>query len=290
MATLKPTTVPAKRLAETISGASTTFKLNNIRSWAATETDLTSADFGDRLWAVFRNSTGTLMEIMEIDPTTITSASSPITIIARGLKFDGEDGTEVAANKLTWVKGDTVVELGTHVPQLLSKYADKVGDMTIEGLWTFNQTPLGLNAGGSNDASTTAMGIGRASTSPNRTIGTVTITIASPAVFTRTSHGLTVNDRVQFTTSGTLPTGLSLATTYYVISTGLTADDFRVSTSQGGTAVNTTVAGSGTHTIVKVTPVFVTDTDTRLPTANPDTLYSPLSALKILRFAMPSQL
>lgn len=144
MATLKPTTVPAKRLAETISGSATTFKVNNIKSWqytAGAYTDLTSADFGTRLWAVFRNSAGTLMEIMEIDPATITAASSPITILYRGLKFDGTDLTEVSANKLTWVKGDTVIELGTHVPQLLAQYVDKVQDQTIGGIKTFSSLP-----------------------------------------------------------------------------------------------------------------------------------------------------
>lgn len=144
MATIKPTSVPAKRLSETISGSASSFKVNNIKSWQYTSgayTDLTSADFGTRLWAVFRNSAGTLMEIMEIDPATITAASSPITILYRGLKFDGTDQTEVSANKLTWVKGDTIVEIGTHVPQLLAQYVDKVQDQTIAGVKTFSSFP-----------------------------------------------------------------------------------------------------------------------------------------------------
>lgn len=133
------TTVPAKRLSESITGASTSFKVNNIRGWNAS--DLTSADFGTRLWAVFRNSAGTLMEIMEIDPSTITSASSPITIITRGLKFNGDQSTSVAANKLTWVKGDTVVELGTHVPQLFEETVRKSGAQTIDDVKTFSSFP-----------------------------------------------------------------------------------------------------------------------------------------------------
>lgn len=144
MATIKPTTVPAKRLSETISGASASFKVNNLLSWQGMNdgsTLLTSADFGTRLWVVFRNSAGTLMEIMEVDPTTITAASSAITILYRGLKFDGTDLTEVAANKLTWVKGDTIVEFGTHVPQLLAQYLDKVNDQTAAGLKIFSSVP-----------------------------------------------------------------------------------------------------------------------------------------------------
>src|SRR3990167_4015627 len=77
---------------------------------------------------------------------------------------------------------------------------------------------------------------------------TFTVTIASPAVFTNTAHGLVANDTVVFATTGALPTGLTAGTTYYVISAGLTADEFRVSTSEGGSAVNTSGSQSGTHT------------------------------------------
>jgi hypothetical protein len=52
------------------------------------------------------------------------------------------------------------------------------------------------------------------------------------------AHGLSADFRVVFW--GTLPTGLSVGTVYWVISTGLTTDSFRVSTSQGGGAVDIT--------------------------------------------------
>jgi len=82
------------------------------------------------------------------------------------------------------------------------------------------------------------------------TIGTFTVTIASPAVFSLTAHGLATGDAVYFTTTGALPTGLSANTIYYVISAGLTADAFEVSTTRGGAAVNTSGSQSGTHTAV----------------------------------------
>jgi len=60
---------------------------------------------------------------------------------------------------------------------------------------------------------------------------------------------------VQFTTTGTLPAGLSLNTTYFLIYVSDTT--FKVSTSwinsNGGTAINITDAGTGTHTITAVT-------------------------------------
>lgn len=77
---------------------------------------------------------------------------------------------------------------------------------------------------------------------------TVTISNASPAIITWASHGLVPGQVIQFTTTGALPTGLSLATNYYVIAAGLTSGAFEVSATNGGAAVNTSSAGSGTHT------------------------------------------
>ncbi|AVT83660.1 tail fiber protein [Rhodopseudomonas palustris] len=81
--------------------------------------------------------------------------------------------------------------------------------------------------------------------------GTVTITIATPAVITANSHGLQVGDQIYFTTTGALPTGLSANTLYYIISAGFGANSFQVSTARGGAAVNTSGTQSGTHTMVK---------------------------------------
>lgn len=80
-------------------------------------------------------------------------------------------------------------------------------------------------------------------------LGTVTVTIATPAVFSLTAHGLVVGDKVYFTTTGALPTGLTANTIYYVIAAGLTANAFEVSTTSGGSAVNTTGTQSGVHTL-----------------------------------------
>jgi hypothetical protein len=65
---------------------------------------------------------------------------------------------------------------------------------------------------------------------------------------TSPGHGLTANDRVVFVplrAAGSLPTGIVEGTLYHVISTGLTADVFRVSTTQGGSALDITAIGMG---------------------------------------------
>lgn len=75
-----------------------------------------------------------------------------------------------------------------------------------------------------------------------------TVTIASPAVFTKVAHGLMAGDKLHFTTTGGLPAGLAINTTYYVLSSGLTADAFKVALSPEGTVVNTSGSQNGVHT------------------------------------------
>lgn len=74
-----------------------------------------------------------------------------------------------------------------------------------------------------------------------------TVTIGSPAVFTLVGHSFALNDAIAFTTTGALPTGLSLNTTYYVIP--INVSTFNVSTTKNGAAVNTSGSQSGTHSL-----------------------------------------
>jgi hypothetical protein len=71
-------------------------------------------------------------------------------------------------------------------------------------------------------------------------------------VITITTHGFATGDRVQLTTTGVLPTNLSLLTDYWVTKTGtntLTLSS-TLALAFAGTAVNiTAAAGGGTHTI-----------------------------------------
>jgi hypothetical protein len=77
------------------------------------------------------------------------------------------------------------------------------------------------------------------------------ISNASPGVLTLAGHGYVANDPIALSTSGALPTGLTVGTTYYV-KTVLTADTFTVSATAGGTVINTSSAGSGTHSITGI--------------------------------------
>lgn len=81
---------------------------------------------------------------------------------------------------------------------------------------------------------------------------TVTISKASPAVVSYVSHPFSAGDAVVFTTTDTLPDGVTAGTVYYVISAGLGTDSFRISETLNGSAVDTTSDGSGTHSVSSV--------------------------------------
>lgn len=82
-------------------------------------------------------------------------------------------------------------------------------------------------------------------------IGTVTISNATPAVISRTAHGMSIGDIVYFTTNGGLPTGITANTPYYIVTAGFGANSFRISLTAEGTTINTSSAGTGTHTVFK---------------------------------------
>ncbi len=59
------------------------------------------------------------------------------------------------------------------------------------------------------------------------------------------AHGLSNDDRVTVSTTGTLPAGLDSSTVYHVVNAA--TDDFEVSPAQGGAATDITGDGAGTH-------------------------------------------
>lgn len=82
-------------------------------------------------------------------------------------------------------------------------------------------------------------------------VGTVTISIATPGVVTKSSHPFQTGDCIHLTTTGALPTGLSASTNYYVIYNDI--NSFWLATTYAnainGTKINTSGSQSGDHTI-----------------------------------------
>lgn len=74
---------------------------------------------------------------------------------------------------------------------------------------------------------------------------TKTFTAATSNVITSTSHGLNNGDKIKVSTDGTLPGGLNDTTVYYVVQKA--TNTFKVSLTLGGSEVDITSTGSGTH-------------------------------------------
>lgn len=81
------------------------------------------------------------------------------------------------------------------------------------------------------------------------TVGLITITAdSSNDTFTAINHGLTNGQRVVFSNSGgSLPTGITANTNYFVINTA--TDTFQVSTTIAGSAVDFSTNGTGTNSV-----------------------------------------
>ena len=99
-----------------------------------------------------------------------------------------------------------------------------------------------------------------------------TVDIAAPATFTSAAHGLNIGDTLTLATTGALPTGLAILTTYYVISTGFTANAFQLSATSGGTGITTTGTQSGIHTFTQTSSLtkLVTTRPIKIDTATVD--------------------
>lgn len=73
----------------------------------------------------------------------------------------------------------------------------------------------------------------------------------STDVFTSPDHGFVNNMEVELFTTTTLPSGSSLATSYYIIDAS--SDTFKLSATVGGASVDITDTGTGDHTVQQVT-------------------------------------
>jgi len=76
---------------------------------------------------------------------------------------------------------------------------------------------------------------------------TVTITAGSPATFTVTGHGYAADSAIRFSsTSASVMTGFSTSAVYYILSSGLTANTFQVSSTFKGAALSLSGSNAGT--------------------------------------------
>jgi hypothetical protein len=74
-------------------------------------------------------------------------------------------------------------------------------------------------------------------------------TAADTNIITSNGHGYTGGEKLQFTTTDTLPAGLAVSTDYFVLPASVTTNTFKVSATLDGPEVDVTDTGTGTHTM-----------------------------------------
>lgn len=196
--------------------------------------------------------------------TGLTPGTPPVGTLTgtlRGLSFKGN--AQISANQKFHVVGSPVlIAFGTH------NIIDIVG-LINTSYNVLNNLIETIILTGSQDASQTQTGITRLSGSPDVVIGNPTISIANPAVIT-VANTLTVNDEVEFTTTGSLPAAITSGQKYYILAAGLTGTTFEISLLPGGTPISTLGdTQSGVHTVTRVTPYA------QVFTGNPGEVLSP---------------
>lgn len=87
-------------------------------------------------------------------------------------------------------------------------------------------------------------------TQQRQALSGITINVGVPT-FNAPCHGLVAGDKVVFTGGTELPCGFTLNTVYFVIATGLTTAEFKVSATNGGSSINVTGNATGTFYVAK---------------------------------------
>lgn len=166
--TLTFATIPQKRLLAGITSAATEFYLTNILSFDG-ENDVLPSDLGTQHFVCFRNDTGSIIELMEIDPSTISAG--PITIVRRGLSFYGDLTTEDPDKKLDW-PSNSIVMFGTDVPQIFQWLKEYIDAAAIAGAVPASTTAAGIVV----EASQAEVNAG----TPTKTISSVVYKLFAP--------------------------------------------------------------------------------------------------------------
>ena len=173
-------------------------------------------------------------------------------------KTFGMDTTEIGAG------GDNVTSIAVAVGG--TRYAEAPAVTFSGGAGSSVAATATISGGAVTAVTVTNTGTGYTSAPtvsiqvPVLTVPAASITLATDTI-AYTTHGLALGDRVTYNNGGgTSATGLTSGTTYYVISSGLTANAFKISATEAGTAVDITGQGNNAQyfTIVGATRATAT--------------------------------
>jgi hypothetical protein len=255
--------------------ATTGFVANAITNVPVTLTD----------WSLLETTTTQAVSSMTIaSPTVITVPTSPAngTAVSFAASGGGALPTGITANAPYYVydRTSTTYKLTTNTGN--SQTATITAGATVTG--SIAGTTLSVTGvtggrlavgqvitGGTISANTTITstgtaggGIGAYTVNNSQTVASTTITaVATPAIFTvitAPSNG----DQVVLSTTGTLPTGFTAGTTYFVV--GRTSTTFNLAATSGGTGINASgYTQTGTQTATAYTLVNATGGSSILP-------------------------
>lgn len=202
------------------------------------------------------SSTGSVVSMVTNSSVTF---NTPTANVPNNLLFTGTGAIAVPS-------GTTAQQPGSSINGMIRYNTDNLSfEGYANGLWntlgSSNTTILGywqnkqlISVTQTISSGYSAMSAGPITLSPPIAAQVVTISIATPGVFTVPTTALPSGTSLVLTTTGTLPTGLTAGVTYYVLNpSGLT---FQLSTSSTGSPITTTGTQSGVHTATPT--VFVT--------------------------------
>jgi len=187
---------------------------------------------------------------------TASNVTGTVAIANGGTGSSTAQNALIALGSLSVTGADAVIPARSTAARTPSPVAGNLGFNTTTGTFEgFNGTLWGSLASGSGSGGAVGGGADalfyendQLVTTPfiigQDALGTCTITISAPCVITQ-NNSYVANQPVMFNTTGTLPTGLSPLTKYYVIASGLSSTSFQVSATLGGSAVNTSGSQSG---------------------------------------------
>ena len=255
--------------------ATTAFVANAITNVPVTLTD----------WSLLETTTTQAVSSMTIaSPTVITVPTSPAngTAVSFAAGTGGALPTGITANAPYYVydRTSTTYKLTTNTGN--SQTATITAGATVTG--SIAGTTLSVTGitggrlavgqvitGGTISANTTITstgtaggGIGAYTVNNSQTVTSTTITaVATPAIFTVISAPSN-GDQVVLSTTGTLPTGFTAGTTYFVV--GRTSTTFNLAATSGGTGINASgFTQTGTQTATAYTLVNATGGSSTLP-------------------------
>jgi hypothetical protein len=180
--------------------------------------------------AYLRGAAGlTLAQINAITPATLTIDSDGVSETSSTITLTSDASPSAAAATI-------IAAFGT--PSFTCAWD------SVRGAFVFTTTATGNTATMAFATSTDEVAAGVSHT--------VTMTMATPGVISWVAHPFIAGDKVVFTTTGNLYTGLVAGVVYFVVSGGLTADAFEVAATSGGTAIATSSTESGAQTAWQV--------------------------------------